>query len=593
MGPPGTGKTTAALILAAETNLPVWRVDISDALRDGGLDGEQLVERLFSPAKSSEAILFLGAAEALLPQHSRAGRRAGRAAAVSLSTLVDRGRRYPGLVIFASRLTRRLEPELAERLDFVINFPFPGSRARREIWRRLLPRDARVSETELDFLANSFRLPGAAIRGCCLAAVSMASQSGGPVQMSHLARAVEREYQGRILSDHTRQVLTQLRSTDKPDGDGSPGVGSEVGAETRPALTAAGPAPDRRLLTVTPVVLGAPARSGALPERRARLVMTPTLADGRAPAAPQRRSRVSLRSWLLVLSGIVVATVLGFIAARATGGGHASPARLDHQASTGLLRISFPSGWRAHPLPTSGLLGLTDRLSLAPTSRTGGVLVIGRTAASDQSPLPAGALAMLHGTPTTAIATLDGVGFYRYVSPSTGATPPSQVVYTLPTTSGTIVGVCARGGAGPSFMSNCERIVGTVRLTSGTVLRSRLSLSYVSGLNQAMGKLNSVRVTSGSQLSSARTATAQAKLAGELAAAHLTAAGALERLSAGSASAANAGLVKALRDTGAAYGALARAATRNDVRGYRAATAALKRATDTLNSAFAGVNKLS
>jgi hypothetical protein len=48
-----------------------------------------------------------------------------------------------------------------------------------------------------------------------------------------------------------------------------------------------------------------------------------------------------------------------------------------------------------------------------------------------------------------------------------------------------------------------------------------------------------------------------------------------------------------LGDTGSAYDALARAAARNDVRGYLAASQALKRAASAFNSAFSQVSKLS
>jgi hypothetical protein len=294
-------------------------------------------------------------------------------------------------------------------------------------------------------------------------------------------------------------------------------------------------------------------------------------------------------------SAIVLAAVLGFIVARGTSG-HASapaPAPLDRQASAGLVDVSFPAGWHAHPLSTTGLIGLKDELSLTPASGARGALAIGRTDAGDQRSVSAAALAvLLHGTPTTQIVTLKGVAFYRYQSASTAGKSGSDVVYTLPTTSGTIVGVCMVGGAGTSFVNDCERIMATVHLTSGTVLRSRLSASYVSALNQAMGKLNAVRVSAGSQLRTARNASAQAKLASELAAAHLTAAGALQRVTAGPATAANSALVKALRDTAAAYSALARAAARADARGYNAASKSVTGATSTLNSAFDQVNKL-
>jgi hypothetical protein len=119
------------------------------------------------------------------------------------------------------------------------------------------------------------------------------------------------------------------------------------------------------------------------------------------------------------------------------------------------------------------------------------------------------------------------------------------------------------------------------------------SQTYASELNAVIAKLNATRASAGLSLREARTGHAQSAAAAELAAAHSAAAAALTRLAPGSvASGANAALATALRQTGGAYAALARAAARGDAAAYRAAASALRRLSAGLNAAYADLSRL-
>jgi hypothetical protein len=119
------------------------------------------------------------------------------------------------------------------------------------------------------------------------------------------------------------------------------------------------------------------------------------------------------------------------------------------------------------------------------------------------------------------------------------------------------------------------------------------SQSYASALNAVIGRLNAPRSSAGHRLRDARTARAQAAAAAELASAHSAAASALTRLRPGpAASGANAALAAALRSTGDAYGALARAAAHGDAHGYSAAAAALAHLMTALNTAYSELSRL-
>jgi O-antigen/teichoic acid export membrane protein len=299
---------------------------------------------------------------------------------------------------------------------------------------------------------------------------------------------------------------------------------------------------------------------------------------------------VRRRSVVLVLGCAIVVAVVGFTIARGTGSRSSSTA-LDRRATAGLLEVMFPSGWRRRPPPATSRLQLTDELALAPAAG-GGMLVIGRTVTADPDHLPQSLLASLPVAPKPQIVALGKVSFYRYLNLSPRGENKSESVYVVPTTVGTVVGVCLTPKATAGLASSCERTLGSLRLASGTFLPLGPNTTYAAALNSVISQLNAVRVSAGSQLRTASDADGQAKAADVLAAAHAAAASELTGLSAGSAAVANSALATALTLIAAAYRALANAAARDDAHGYATATALLGRSTSALNSALAQLRTL-
>jgi ATPase family associated with various cellular activities (AAA) len=699
-GQSGTGKTMAAQILGAELDVPIFEVDLGTA--SDRAESRRLLERVFAAAESSQGILAFERIAALdmgsLATRSRRG-----TADVDFSYLLERSEEYPGLVIFARRPLRRLDPELADRFDATVSFPVPRSKAsraiwqmllpanarvskadleylttsfrltggairsccmaaaadaaaegipvgmlhvtraleeqaRREFWQTLLPADARVSKADLEYLGTSFRLTGGAIRSCCVAAAADAAGEGAPVGMQQLARALEQRYRAANLDEPTRDALELLCTTATLEDAALASAKRTAALESAKRAAAlastkraaASASAERAAASATPAFSEISRRIAAdrtpPPSRLSRGSLEPPrpavtgprwrLPRPRWPYAvtalrerlagrtsvtrvPKTRRRLGKPTWsiaaarraaLLAVGGTLAAAALGFLVARTTSGGTAVAA-LDKHASAGLLRVSFPSGWRREAPPAAVQLGLTDELALTTASSTRGSLVIGRAQTADPSLLPQSLLATLPSTPSGQIVTLGGARFYRYMNLSPLGRHASESVYALPTTVGTILGACVSNTPSPSFTISCERVLGTLRLASGSVLPAGPNPSYASALNQVMTALNTARTTASSQLRAARGATALANAANQLAAADSQAGSALLRLNAGPAAAANSALATALRTTGDQYRALARAAQSNDVGGYQAADASLKRSTQALTSAFAELGR--
>jgi hypothetical protein len=308
-------------------------------------------------------------------------------------------------------------------------------------------------------------------------------------------------------------------------------------------------------------------------------------------ALPERGSRVlpaGVSALGVILAAVVVvgAGALGFSVAHSGSSSPGTPALSGH-ASAGLIRLSFPSGWRQEvPTPASPL-SLSDEIALTRTVAPNGTLVVGRTATPNPELLPPSLLAALPSVPAPRTIHLGGLTFYRYLNlPVRGQ---RSSVYAMSTTAGTVVGICSAPDLSTSFISACEQSLPTIALASGSVLPPGPIPAYASALSVTIKRLNRVRADAGAQLRRATTARTTAKAAYALAAAHAQAATTLSRLNAGPASAANSAVVAALQRNAAAYRALGRSASLGASARYKEARALVARAAAELTAAWSRV----
>jgi SpoVK/Ycf46/Vps4 family AAA+-type ATPase len=200
-GESGTGKTMAAEVLAADLGLDLFAIDLATIVSKYIGETEKNLERIFTAADGSNAILFFDEADALFGKRSEVSDSHDRYANIEVAYLLQRMEAYPGAVILATNFKRNIDDAFLRRLDFVIDFPFPEAEDRKRIWRLLLPAQApRAADVDLDFLGTQFKLSGGAIRNCSLAAAFQAADENESIHMRHLVRAVAQEYakQGRL-----------------------------------------------------------------------------------------------------------------------------------------------------------------------------------------------------------------------------------------------------------------------------------------------------------------------------------------------------------------------------------------------------------
>jgi SpoVK/Ycf46/Vps4 family AAA+-type ATPase len=203
-GDPGTGKTMAAEVMAAELGLDMYKIDLSTVISKYIGETEKNLERIFSEAESSNAILFFDEADSIFGKRSEVKDAHDRYANIEISYLLQRMEAYDGITILATNLRANLDDAFTRRLQFLVDFPFPDAGYRLRIWQTLFPPDVPCeSQLDFNFLAHRFKLAGGNIRNIIIGATYLAAADGGQVTMNHLLHSTRREMQkmGRLVNE--------------------------------------------------------------------------------------------------------------------------------------------------------------------------------------------------------------------------------------------------------------------------------------------------------------------------------------------------------------------------------------------------------
>jgi len=194
-GPSGTGKTMAAEVLASELGLDLYTVDLATVVDKYVGETEKNLDRIFAEAERINGVILFDEADALFGKRSEVSDAHDRYANVEVAYLLQRMELFDGIAILATNLRANLDEAFTRRLDSLVDFPEPDAEYRRRLWERSLGSDMpRVADLDLDFLAESFKLSGGAIRNIAVAAAYAAAEAQHPLDMGDLVRATQREY---------------------------------------------------------------------------------------------------------------------------------------------------------------------------------------------------------------------------------------------------------------------------------------------------------------------------------------------------------------------------------------------------------------
>jgi hypothetical protein len=201
-GPPGTGKTMAAEVLALRLDMPMFRIDLSQVVDKYVGVTEKNLAKLFDVADATDVVLLFDEADALFGRRTEVRDAHDRYANLEISYLLERMERFKGLAILATNRRKDLDEAFLRRLRYIVEFPLPDVPQREAIWREVIPHAVDASALDLPFLARQFPLAGGHIRSivfnACLQSAGSERESNlepsPTLSMEQVVVAVKREY---------------------------------------------------------------------------------------------------------------------------------------------------------------------------------------------------------------------------------------------------------------------------------------------------------------------------------------------------------------------------------------------------------------
>jgi SpoVK/Ycf46/Vps4 family AAA+-type ATPase len=202
-GPPGTGKTMVAGIIARELGRDLYRIDLSQIISKWVGETEKQLGQVFDAAESGNALLLFDEADSLFAKRTEVKSSSDRYANLEVNYLLQRIETFSGMTILTTNLDTSIDPALRRRLAGHVVFWPPDEEERVVLWRRFLSTKAPV-EGEIDHEELATQYPdmtGANIRNAALAAAFLAARENGAINSDRVHRAARAEYRamGRVL----------------------------------------------------------------------------------------------------------------------------------------------------------------------------------------------------------------------------------------------------------------------------------------------------------------------------------------------------------------------------------------------------------
>jgi hypothetical protein len=205
-GPPGTGKTMAAEVVAHDLELHLYKVDLSAVVSKYVGETEKNLARIFAEAETSNAILFFDEADALFGKRTEVAHAHDRYANIETSYLLQKMEEYEGIVILATNMRHNMDEAFTRRIRFILELPFPEEKSRMRIWSTIFPADSPVS-TDVDYayLARQLAVAGGSIKNIALNAAFLAAANGGAIGTRHILHGARREFEkiGKLWTEPT------------------------------------------------------------------------------------------------------------------------------------------------------------------------------------------------------------------------------------------------------------------------------------------------------------------------------------------------------------------------------------------------------
>ncbi|MFD9982916.1 ATP-binding protein [Streptomyces massasporeus] len=200
-GDSGTGKTLSAEVVAADLGLDLYVVQLSSVVDKYVGETEKNLERIFTEADRTDAVLLFDEADAVFGKRSEVKGAHDRYANLESSYLLQRLESFDGIALLTTNLRANIDEAFTRRLDLVVDFPFPDPGQRLALWRHSLSHVPGADAVALGSLAEDFELAGGSIRSAVVTAAYLAAGRGDKVAAGDLLEGARREYRkaGRLV----------------------------------------------------------------------------------------------------------------------------------------------------------------------------------------------------------------------------------------------------------------------------------------------------------------------------------------------------------------------------------------------------------
>lgn len=193
-GPPGTGKTMAAQVIAKQLHMELYKIQLSQLVSKYIGETEKNLRTVFQEARKSGGILFFDECDALFGKRSDVKDSHDRHANMETAYLLQQVEEYEGVTIMATNLLQNIDAAFMRRISFVIRFPFPDKVMRERLFRGMLPDKAPIaSDIDFPFLASHFEFSGGSIKNIVLSAAFLAAAQDCSIGMAQLVSAAVNE----------------------------------------------------------------------------------------------------------------------------------------------------------------------------------------------------------------------------------------------------------------------------------------------------------------------------------------------------------------------------------------------------------------
>jgi hypothetical protein len=189
-GPPGTGKTMVAALVARDLGLELYQIELSRVVSKYIGETEKNLAEVFDAAETGHSILLFDEADSLFAQRGEVKSSTDRYANLEVNYLLQRMERFRGITILTTNLASSIDPAFLRRVAFKIDFPMPEAPERERLWRAMFPAAAAVDD-DVDFawLADRYAMSGGHIRNAVLRAAFYAASEDRAIARADLVRA--------------------------------------------------------------------------------------------------------------------------------------------------------------------------------------------------------------------------------------------------------------------------------------------------------------------------------------------------------------------------------------------------------------------